>query len=151
ILRLAADPEIPLPRRLDRLLPLYPRAWGAKTGGSLLPRFISLAPLPSGDVALLSSTREVSRLPGDGSLVPLARLPAGYGQYNRTNMTSAPDGSVFISGGFHVARIFRVTMAGQVETVAENLGDPEGITLDDRGFLYIAESSYHRIVRLKVG
>ncbi len=150
VFRLTADPDIPLPRRLDRLVPLYPRAWGGKTGGGLLPRLISLAPLASGDLALLGSTGEVFRLTTEGALVSLVQLPAGHGQYNRTNMAPAPDGSVFISGGFHVARIFRVTMSGQVETVAENLGDPEGIVLDDRGYLYIAESSYHRIVRLKV-
>jgi hypothetical protein len=150
VFRLALAPDLALPRRLDRLLPLYPRAWGGKTGGGHLPRFISLAPLASGDLALLSSAGEVFRLTGDGILVPLARLPAGHGQYNRTNMTPAPDGSVFVSGGFHVARIFRVSMAGQVETAAESLGDPEGIVLDDRSYLYIAESAYHRIVRLKV-
>jgi hypothetical protein len=150
VFRLAADPAIPIPRRLDRLVPLYPRGWGGRTGGGLLPRFISLAALPSGDLALLASTGEVFRLTGDGALVSVARLPAGLGQYNRTNMTSAPDGSLFISGGFHVARVFRVTAAGQVQTVAENLGDPEGVALDDRGYLYLAESSRHRIIRLKV-
>ncbi len=150
VFRLSAEPDIPLPRRLDRLMPIYPRAWGGKTGAGLLPRLISLASLASGDVALLSSTGEVFRLGAGGGLVSLARLPAGHGQYNRTNMAAAPDGSVYISGGFHVARIFRVTMAGQVETVAENLGDPEGIALDDRGYLYVAESSYHRIVRRRV-
>jgi hypothetical protein len=150
VFRLAADPDIPLPRRLDRLVPFYPRGWGGKTGGGLLPRFISLAPLTSGDLALLASTGEVYRLTGDGALGSVVRLPAGHGQYNRINMTPAPDGSVFISGGFHVARVFRVSMGGHVETIAESLGDPEGIALDDRGYLYIAESSYHRIVRLRV-
>lgn len=150
VFRLALEPDIPLPRRLDRLAPLFPRGWGGKTGGALLPRLISVAPLASGDVGLLSSTGEVFRLTSDGALVSLARLPPGHGQYNRTNMTPAPDGGLFVSGGFHVARIFHVSPAGAVTTVASNLGDPEGIVLDAQGYLYVAESSYHRIIRLKL-
>ncbi len=149
VFRLALEADIPLPRRLDRVAPLFPRGWGGKQGGGLLPRLISVAPLPAGDLALLSSTGEVLRLTGDGTLASLARLPPGHGQYNRTNMVAAPDGAVFVSGGFHVARIFRVSPDGVVETVASNLGDPEGIALDAQGYLYVAESSYHRIIRLK--
>jgi len=149
VFRLAIEPDIPLPRRLDRVAPLFPRAWGGRQGGGLLPRLISVAALPAGDLALLSSTGEVFRLTGDATLALLARLPPGHGQYNRTNMVAAPDGAVFVSGGFHVARIFRVSPDGVVETVASNLGDPEGIALDAQGYLYVAESSYHRIIRLK--
>lgn len=151
IFRLILPSDIPLPRRLDRLMPFYPRGWRGTQPGGLLPRFISLAPLASGEIALLSSAGEVFRLAGDGGLAWLASLPAGRGMYNRTNMTAAPDGSILVSGGFHVARIFRVSPAGRVETVAEHLGDPEGLALDSRGWLYVAESSFHRIVRLKVG
>jgi sugar lactone lactonase YvrE len=35
-----------------------------------------------------------------------------------------------------------------VTTVASNLADPEGIALDAEGHLYVAESAFHRIVRL---
>ena len=148
VFRLALDDAIPLPRRLDDVPPFYPRAW-AKGQGALLPRFISLAPLAGGDVALLSSAGEVFRLAADGRLEWLARLPPGHGQYNRINMVGAPDGSLYVSGGFHVARIFRVSPDGAVATVASNLADPEGIALDPAGYLYVAESSFHRIVRFK--
>lgn len=150
VFRLTLEPQIPLPRRLERLAPLFPRAWGGKRGGGLLPRLISLAPLPSGDIVFLSSTGEVFRLASDGTFSPLARLPAGHGQYNRTNMVPASEGSVLISGGFHVARIFQVTRDGAVHTVVGNLGDPEGIDVDAQGYLYVAESSFHRVVRLRL-
>jgi hypothetical protein len=150
VFRLRLDPAIPLPRRLDRLAPLFPRGWGGRQGGGLLPRMISVAALPAGGLALLASSGEVFRLAPDGGLVPLAQLPAGHGMYNRTHMIGAPDGSVVVSGGFHVARIFRVGPEGTVSVVASQLADPEGIALDDRGVLYVAESSFHRIVRLRL-
>lgn len=149
VFRLAMEADIPLPRRLDRLAPLFPRAWGGKQGGSFLPRLISVASTVTGRVTFLGSAGEVLQLTSDGTLASLARLPPGHGQYNRTNMVPAPDGGVFISGGFHVGRIFRVTADGAVTVVAGNLADPEGIALDARGGLYVAESSFHRVVRLK--
>jgi len=150
VFRLTLDPDIPLPRRLDRVAPLFPRAWGGRQGGALLPRLISVAALATGDLALLSSTGVVYRLASDGAFSLLARLPPGHGQYNRTNMVPASDGSVFVSGGFQVGRIFRVSPGGAVTTIASNLADPEGIALDASGHLYLAESSFHRIVRLKL-
>jgi hypothetical protein len=35
------------------------------------------------------------------------------------------------------------------ETLASDLADPEGIAVDGRGAVYVAESSLHRIVRLR--
>jgi hypothetical protein len=130
VFRLELDPDIALPRRLDRLAPLFPRGWGGPAGGGLLPRLISVAASP------------------DGTLVPWTRLPAG--QYNRTSMVMAPDGTLYVSGGFHVSAVFRVTPPGRVSVVADNLGDPEGVALDARGDLYVAESSFHRIVRVRL-
>jgi hypothetical protein len=146
VFRLTLDPAIPEPRRLERVPPLLPRGWRQK-GPALLPRIISVAPVGT-DVALLTTTGELFRLTGDGALVSLARLPPGHGQYNRTHMVAAPDGSLLVSSGFHVGRIFRVRPEGSVSTVAANLADPEGIALDVDGMLYVAESSFHRVVRL---
>lgn len=148
VFRLAMDADIPLPRRLDRVAPLFPRAWRTERG-VFFSRLISVTATPLGDVILLSSPGEVFRLAPDGTLGLLARLPPGHGEYNRTSMVAAPDGSVFVSGGFHVGRISHVSVDGTVTTVASNLADPEGIALDRQGHLYIAESSFHRIVRLR--
>ncbi len=147
VFRLTLDPEIPLPRRLERLPPLFPRAWNGRAGGALLPRLVAVAPLGGDDLALLSSSGELFRLAADGRLTPIARLPRG--QYLRINMASAPDGTIYVSGGFWVARLFRVAPDGRVTTLAENLADPQGIALDGRGALYLAESALHRIVRLR--
>jgi NHL repeat len=149
VFRLVLDPDIPLPRRLDRVAPLFPRAWGGAKGGAMLPRLISVAATTEGDVALLSSSGQVFRLSSDGALRSVARLPLGFGQYNRTNMVGAPDGGVFVSGGFHIGRIFYVSPEGVVTTVASGLADPEGIALDRTGQLYVAESSFHRVVRFR--
>ena len=147
VFRLTPDAAIPLPRRLSRLAPLFPRAWGGRSGGALLPKLISVVPVGAEELVVLTSSGDLLRLTGAGTLAPFARLPRG--QYNRTHMVAAPDGTILISGGFHVGRIFRVTPDGTVTVVATNLADPEGIALDARGHLYVAESSFHRIVRLR--
>ena len=147
VFRLVLEPDLPLPRRLDRLAPLFPRGWGGRRGGGLLPMLISVAETTGGDLLFVTSQGEILRLAGDGALAPFVRLPRG--QYNRTSMIPAPDGGVFVSGGFHTSRIFRVSADGTVTTVAEGLADPQGIALDGQ-HLYIAESGKHRIVRVKL-
>ncbi len=147
VFRLTPDPMIPLPRRLGRLAPWFPRAWGGKAGGALLPRLISVAPLATGDLVFLTSVGELYRLTEDGAFALFTRLPPG--QYNRTNMVAAQDGTIFVSGGFHVGQVFRVSRDGTVSVLASNLADPEGIALGTRGDLYVAESALHRIIRLR--
>ena len=148
IFRLGHDPTIRLPRRLDYLAPLFPRAWSRRTGDSVLPHLISLVPLANDELVLLTSSGELFRLQGDGGFALFARLPRG--QYNRTHMVAAPDGTIFVSGGFHVGSVFSVSPSGVVTTLASRLADPQGIALDGRGNLYVAESSFHRIVRLRL-
>jgi hypothetical protein len=147
VFRLAAEPGIPLPRRLDRQVPLFPRAWGGREGGAMLPKFISVVPVGRDEMVLLTSGGALYRLDGDRQLGLFTRLPRG--QYARTHMVPAPDGSIFVSAGFHVGTIFRVAPDGAVTTVASGLADPEGIALDAQGNIYVAESSFHRIVRLR--
>jgi hypothetical protein len=150
LFRLAPDPSIALPRRLDRAIPLFPRPGGPRPAG-FLGYLVAVAPLPSREIALMEPTGALFRLSPDGSVSRLGRLPAGLGEYNRPGMVAAPDGSLYVSGGFHVSRVFRVSPAGAVDTVAQNLRDPEGLALDGQGHLYIAESSQHRILRLRIG
>jgi hypothetical protein len=147
VLRLTLDAAVPLPRRLQQVPPLFPRAWGAASSGRLLPHLIAVAVHPRGDVIVLSSAAELFRLGVDNRLVPFARLPRG--QYHRTNMVVADDGTVYVSGGFHVGQVFRVTADGAVTVVASELADPAGIAVDKHGSVYIAESSRHRILRVR--
>jgi hypothetical protein len=149
VFRLVGDPAIALPRRLELLAPLFPRAWGGRAGGRHLPRLIAVAPVGDDDLVFLTAAGEMYRLGADGTFAPFTRLPRG--QYNRITMTSGPEGAVFVSGGFHVAQIFRVASDGTVSVLATGLADPEGIALDARGEVYVAESALHRIVRIRPG
>ena len=146
LFRLDLDPAVTPPRDLGRGSPLFPRAWGGKAGGGLLPRLISVAAGPSGGLFVLSSMGEVFRVTPEAALRPIVKLPLG--QYHRTNMIGAPDGGVLVSGGFHVGRVFHVSGDGAVTTLAGGLADPQGLALDPAGYVYIAESALHRIIRV---
>ena len=65
-------------------------------------------------------------------------------------MVAAADGGVFVSGGFSLGAIFRVSPDGAVTRLAGPLADPQGLALGPDGYLYVAESSLHRIVRFPV-
>jgi hypothetical protein len=146
IVRLDTAADVALPRRVSRLAPLFPRGWGGPAGGGLLPRFVSAADVGGGELALLASSGDLYRLGADGTLALLARLPRG--QYQRTNMAAAPDGTLYVSGGFWVASVYRVARDGTLSTIASGLADPQGIAVDASGDVYLAESALHRIVRV---
>ena len=147
VFRLTLDPTLPLPRRADRLSPLFPRAWGGRSGGALLPRLVAVAPIGD-ELVMMASSGVVYRWNGTDRLTALATLPRG--QYLRINMVAGRDGSVFVSGGFSVGYIFQVQRDGAVTTLPGPIGDPQGLALSDDGYLYVAESSLHRIIRLRV-
>jgi sugar lactone lactonase YvrE len=135
-----------MPRRLDLLPPLYPRAWTMKPGEEPPSRFISVAALADDALLLLDSLGQLFRLTPEPRLVRLARLPAGH--YHRTNIAVAPDGAAWVSSGFHIRGLYRVSASGVVESIARELGDPAGIAIDREGAVYVAETALHRIVRL---
>lgn len=147
VLRLDPREDVPLPRRLDVIPPLLPRHSIRAEGVEPLYRFISVATTASDGVVLLDSVGQLFVLDGDGTLRLLARLPSGH--YHRTHMAVGPDGSVFVSSGFQIRRIFRVSPEGAVTVVAQDLGDPEGIALDGDGTLYVAENALHRVIRIR--
>ena len=146
LFRITLDPTLPLPRRVDRTPPLFPRNWGGRAGGAMLPRLVAVA-TTGDDFVLTASSGVVYRLASD-RLIPLATLPRG--QYLRINMVGGPDDSVFVSGGFSVGYIFQIARDGSVTTLPGPIGDPQGIALSPDGYLYVAESSLHRILRLRV-
>ena len=145
VFRVDVDEGRPLPRRADLLPPILPRRETPRAGQEPMWRFIGVT-ASGDDLVLLSAVGEVFRLGPDAELRLLARLPAGH--YHRTNMAIGPDGSVFVCGGFHIRRIFRISPSGDVSTVASELGDPGGIVLDRDGALYVAETALHRIIRI---
>jgi len=149
VFRLDPLEDLPRPRRLDFAVPMFPRraALGAP-GVAALPRFVSVAASPAAEgIFLLGSPGEVFRLTPSTGLQLLARLPAG--NYHRTHMAVAPDGNVFVSSGFHIRDLFRISPAGVVTIIARELGDPGGIVVDRAGDLYIVETALHRIIRIR--
>jgi sugar lactone lactonase YvrE len=146
IFRLAVDTSLPLPRRVTHVPPFYPRESAARAGG-LSFDFLSLATLPGGELIALASTGALYRVSDEAPPALVARLPRA--QYARTNMAVAPDGSVYVSGGFHVGQVFRVAADGNVTVVAADLADPAGIAVGPDGAVYVAESSRHRILRVR--
>ena len=150
----------PLPRRADVLVPILPQIGRSVTSReppsreppsreppSRDPMWRLIGVTSSGDgLIVLSAVGDVSTLGSDGDLRFIARLPVGH--YHRTSLAMGPDGSVFVSGGFQIQKIYRVSPAGEVSTVASELGDPGGIVFDRAGALYVAETALHRIIRI---
>lgn len=147
VIRLDPSEDLPLPRRFDLIIPILPARSAPPTGIEPLFRFISVATTLSDVIVLLDSRGALFTLASDGVLRSLARLPSGH--YHRTHMTVGPDGSVFVSSGFQIRQIFRVSPTGSVTVIARNLGDPEGIAVDDAGDLYVAENALHRVIRIR--
>ncbi len=147
VFRIDPDEDVPLPRRLELVAPLFPRPPVRRISGEPLHKFIAVVPLARDTLALLNSVGEVLILSPEGQLRRLARLPSGH--FHRTNMAVGPDGSVFVSAGFHIREVYRVSPAGVVTSVAHDLGDPQGIVVDRSGALYVAETALHRIIRIR--
>jgi hypothetical protein len=147
VLRVDPLDEVPPPRRFDLMPPLLPDSAGRPRGSEPLYRFISVATLPSGALVLLDSVGQLLVLTPDHALRLLARLPSGH--YHRTHMTVGPDGSVFVSSGFHIRQIYRVSPDGSVSVIARNLGDPEGIAVSEAGDVFVAENALHRVIRIR--
>ncbi|HEX7217353.1 MAG TPA: hypothetical protein VF578_24320 [Methylomirabilota bacterium] len=147
VLRVDPLDDVPPPRRFDLIPPVLPGSAGRPRGSEPLFRFISVAALPGGGLALLDSVGQLLVLTPDHALRLLARLPSGH--YHRTHMTRGPDGSLFVSSGFHIRQIFRVAPDGSVSVVARNLGDPEGIAVSEAGEVFVAENALHRVIRIR--
>jgi hypothetical protein len=146
VFRIDPAEDRPLPRRTDLLLPILPRRESARPDREPMWRLIGVTTTTGDDLVFLSSVGEVLRLAPDGELRLVVRLPAGH--YHRTNLTSAPDGSIFVCAGYQIRKIFRISPAGRVSVVASELGDPGGIVLDAKGALYVPEAAVHRIIRI---
>jgi hypothetical protein len=147
VFRIDPDAGVPLPRRLELVPPIFPRPPVRKAVGEPLNKFIAVVARGAGELTLLTSVGEVFVLSTDGLLRRVTRLPSGH--FNRTSMAVAPDGSVYVSSGFHIREVYRVSPTGGVTSIASGLGDPQGIAVDPTGALYIAETALHRIIRLR--
>jgi NHL repeat-containing protein len=146
ILRLDPDDDVPIPRRLDLVAPVFPRRPAPRPGVEPLFRLVSVAAAPAGHLVVLSSIGEVLTLGSDGWLRRLARLPSGH--YHRTHLAVGPDGSIYVNSGFHIRVLYRVSPDGRVSTIARDLADPAGIAVDRAGDVYVSEGVHHRVIRI---
>ena len=146
VFRIDPEENVPLPRHLELVAPIFPKRPVRRVAGEPLHRFIAVVPMGQGELTLLNSVGEVFVLSSDGDLRRLTRLPSGH--FHRTSTAAAPDGSVFVSSGFHIRELYRVSPAGVVTSMARDLGDPQGIAVDGSGALYVAETALHRIIRI---
>ena len=147
VFRIDLEEDMPLPRRADLIPPLFPRPAARRSAGERPLRFIAVAATADDELALLNWVGEVFVLSRGGELRRLARLPPG--QLNRTSMAVASDGSILVSGGFHIREVYRVSLDGDVTTLARDLKDPQGIAVDRDGAVYIAEAARHRVIRIR--
>src|SRR5262249_53855156 len=106
VFRIDPDGDVPLPRRLGVVAPIFPKRPVRKITSEPLMRFIAVVSMDRGELALLNSVGELFILSAEGDLRRLARLPSGH--YHRTNMAVARDGSIFVSSGFHIREVYRV-------------------------------------------
>jgi hypothetical protein len=146
IFRVTLGEGAALPRRLDLVPPFFPRGW-ISPPGEPLPRFMAVVARSDGALVVFDSLGQVFRLTPAGELHALTRLPAGH--YHRTSLDLARDGTLFVSTGFHVRRLFRVSPDGAVTTIASELGDPGGVVVDEEGRIYVAETALHRVIRIR--
>ena len=146
VFRIDPAEDRPLPRRVDLLVPVFPRRDAARLDREPMWRLIGVTATSGDELVFLSSVGEVLKLGSDGLLRLIVRLPAGH--YHRTNLTTAPDGSIFVCAGYQIRQIFRISPTREVSVVASELGDPGGIVLDATGALYVPETALHRIIRI---
>src|SRR5207249_756852 len=139
VFRIDPAEERPLPRRADLLVPIFPQREAARPDRQPLWRLIGVTATPGDELVFLSSVGEVLKLGADGVLRLVVRLPAGH--YHRTNLTTGPDGSVFVCAGYQIRQIFRISPTGGVSVVASELGDPGACVLDANGALYVPETA----------
>jgi len=147
VFRIDLDEDVPLPRRLEIVAPIFPKRSARRNFGEpALHKFVAVVPIGKDELALLSVVGEVFVLSPEGDLRRLTRLPPGH--FQRTSMAVAPDRSVFVSAGFHIRELYRVSPAGDVTSLAHDLADPQGVVVDRAGVLYVAETALHRIIRI---
>src|SRR2546428_149586 len=142
VFRIDLDEDVPLPRRLEIVAPIFPKRSARRNFGEpALHKFVAVVPIGKDELALLSVVGEVFVLSPEGDLRRLTRLPPGH--FQRTSMAVHPGRSVFVSAGVHLRELCRVSPARDVTSLAHDLADPPGVGVDRAGVLYVAETALH--------
>jgi hypothetical protein len=136
---LRVDEPLPLPRNLEHTGVAFPPG-AVRHRRAVLPRYSSLAVLPSGDLTASAGNGVIDRLRPDGTTARLAQLTgAGAVVADGANHLYAVD----YPGG----RIVRVHADGIVEPFAEGLTRPAALAILDDRAVVVAEDT-GRLIRI---
>jgi sugar lactone lactonase YvrE len=98
-----------------------------------------LAFAPDGTLFVGDRSGTIFHIDGKGRTETLATLPASVAAFH---LAMGPDGWLYVTGPTLATydRVYRVAMTGQVETVDESFGRPQGLAFDPEGTLHVVEA-----------
>jgi sugar lactone lactonase YvrE len=98
-----------------------------------------LAFTPDGTMLVGDRSGTIFHIDKDGTTRLLASLPASVAAFH---LAMGPDGWLYVAGPTLATsdRLYRVAMDGQIETVGESFGRPQGIAFDAAGDLHVVEA-----------
>lgn len=140
VYRLRVDEALQLPRNLEHARPAFPPS-ALRQQGARFPRYVGVLALPTGDLILSGSAGEIDRLRPDGTIAPVARVPAAR------VVAAGRDGDLY-AVDFLGGRIVRVGRDGTVHPFVEGLVRPAAVTILPDGTVLIAEDT-SRLLRLR--
>ena len=98
-----------------------------------------LAFAPDGTLLVGDRSGTIFHIDGKGRTETLVSLPASVAAFH---LAMGPDGWLYVTGptlGTY-DRVYRVSMTGQIETIDESFGRPQGLAFDSEGRLHIVEA-----------
>ena len=98
-----------------------------------------LAFAPDGTLLVGDRSGTIFHIDGKGRTDTLAALPASVAAFH---LAMSPDGWLYVTGPTlgSYDRVYRVSMTGQIETVDESFGRPQGMAFDAEGTLHVVEA-----------
>lgn len=98
-----------------------------------------LAFAPDGTMFVGDRSGTIFHVDGKGRIETLVSLPASVAAFH---LAMGPDAALYVTGptlGTY-DRVYRVSMTGQVETVDDTFGRPQGLAFDAEGTLHVVEA-----------
>ena len=98
-----------------------------------------LAFAPDGTLFVGDRSGTIFHIDGKGRTETLVSLPASVAAFH---LAMGPDGWLYVTGptlGTY-DRVYRVSMTGEVETVDDSFGRPQGLAFDSEGTLHVVEA-----------
>jgi sugar lactone lactonase YvrE len=98
-----------------------------------------LAFAPDGTLLVGDRSGTIFHIDGKGRTETLATLPASVAAFH---LAMGPDGWLYVTGPTLSTydRVYRVSMTGDIETVDESFGRPQGLAFDNEGRLHVVEA-----------